>query len=265
MKRKLTMKKIVLVDDINFQLLAIAERLKDKYEVYTARSAEEMYGVFEKVMPDLIILDINMPDTDGFEIITKLKANKSFSKIPVIFLTSRRDKSSALKGLSLGAVDYMTKPYSIPALIDCIESHLNPKNREAEKAIILAVDDSPVVLQMIDHALQDYYTVYTLPEPAIVNEVLKKVVPDLFILDYQMPQLTGFDLIPIIRNHPLHKETPIALLTSEATVDNLTIAINLGFCGFLVKPIDETLLREKVSDYLSDFMMRRRVRVLDDI
>ena len=85
----------------------------------------------------------------------------------------------------------------------------------------------------------------------------------MFLLDYQMPHLTGFDLIPIIRDNPDHKDTPIVFLTSEGTVDNLTVAFHLGADGFLVKPIDEDLLLEKLAESLTDYIVRRRIRGLD--
>ena len=256
------MKKIVLVDDTTYHLLSVKERLKSHYEIFPAQSAEILFDILKKVMPDLILLDINMPKVDGFETIEKLKADADFADIPVIFFTAKNDQSSVRKGLSLGAVDFITKPASNSELIESIENQLDPDKRDRIKPRIIAVDDNPSILQSINHALQKQYHVYTLPHPEAIKEVLKGLTPDLFLLDYQMPNLTGFDLVPIIREHPVHEKTPIIFLTSEGTVAKLGEAIAIGACDFIVKPIDAVILRKKLSSHLVDFKMWQRIQSL---
>lgn len=257
-------KRIILVDDVSFHLMSTKERLKKHYEIFTAQSAEIMFEILESAKPDLILLDISMPEADGYETIKKLKADPAFAAIPVIFLTAKNDKESIVKGMSLGAVDFVKKPFADSKLIECIENHLNPGKNKSEKPVILAVDDSPSMLESINHVLKDQYTVYKLSRPEVLEGLLAKLTPDLFLLDYQMPVLTGFDLIPIIRRYPAHEETPIVFLTSEGTLDHLTAAINLGACDFIIKPIDEVILREKMARHLTDYIMRRRIRTLND-
>jgi len=106
------------------------------------------------------------------------------------------------------------------------------------------------------------FTVYTLPEPQKINILLDFIAPDLFLLDYNMPVMSGFDLVPVIRNYPIHKETPIVFLTSEGSRDTLTAAIHLNACDFLLKPIDEVKLQEKMAQHTADFMLRRLTREL---
>ena len=257
-------KKIILVDDINLHLLTTKERLKDHYEIYPAQSAEILFDVLNNVVPDLILLDINMPEVNGFEIIEKLKSDPGYADIPVIFLTAKRDRKSALKGLALGAADFIPKPFNDLELIECIENQLHPDKRKVVKPIILAVDDSPSILQSINYVLRSKYTVYTLPQPELISGVLRKVVPDLFLLDYKMPKVTGFELVRMIREISIHKETPIIFLTSEGTVDHVSAAIHLGACDFIVKPIDEALLHERIALHLKDFMIQRRIRAFDE-
>ena len=79
-----------------------------------------------------------------------------------------------------------------------------------------------------------------------------------------MPVLTGFDLVPIIRKIPGHEETPIIFVTSEKTVDSVTVATNLGACDYIIKPIDEVIFRKKIEKHLKDFLVRRRVRSIND-
>jgi len=254
-------RKIVIVDDVNYVLTTMKERLKNHYEVYPAQSAEALFELLERITPELILLDIQMPDCNGFEVITQLKADKRFQDIPVVFLTGNKtDKKSVMKGMSLGAVDFLTKPINNEKLIDCIETQLDPAMKEANKPIVLAVDDQPSILQTINQLLCEKYKVYTLPQPQAIKDVLKKVTPDLFILDCHMPVMHGFELVPIIRGQPEHEDTPIIFLTSEGTIDHVSVATNLGASAFLIKPIDDDILREKVASLLVDFTLRRRIR-----
>ncbi|MDR1945640.1 MAG: response regulator [Desulfovibrio sp.] len=116
--------KIMLVDDNMANLVIGKNMLKDAYEVYAIPSAAKLMEILQHVSPDLILLDIMMPEMDGFEAIRLLKADPQRADIPVIFLTSKTDKSSELEGLSLGAIDYVAKPFSAPLLLKRIENHL---------------------------------------------------------------------------------------------------------------------------------------------
>jgi class 3 adenylate cyclase len=115
---------IILVDDNLVNLRIGKNALSGKYTVFTVPSAEKMFQLLEKNRPALILLDIDMPVMNGYETIKILKANEETRDIPVIFLTSKTDTSDELEGLSLGAIDYITKPFILPLLLKRIEVHL---------------------------------------------------------------------------------------------------------------------------------------------
>ena len=108
--------RIIVVDDNITSLTACKNVLKEFYEVYTVNSAAKMFNVMESVLPDLILLDIEMPGMNGYEVIKIMKADSRFKYIPVIFLSSKNDENSELAGLNLGADDYISKPFSAPLL-----------------------------------------------------------------------------------------------------------------------------------------------------
>jgi len=258
--RGATRRKLILVDDVAFHLMSTKERLKKHYEVYPAQSAEAMYELLENIKPELILLDVNMPDSSGYDVIKQLKKDSRYAEIPVIFLTSKDDKASVLKGMTLGAVDWVRKPFTDTDLYECIEYQLEPTKRDKNKPVILAVDDSPSILASIKYLLGKKYTLYTLEQSQNLTMLLDMINPDLFMLDCNMPVLSGFDLVKIIREHKNHSETPIVFLTSEGTIDNLNVAITLGACDFITKPIDDDVLHEKIATHLKDFIMMRRLR-----
>jgi len=115
---------IFLVDDDLTNLTVGKNILSANYMVLTMNSGEHLFAMLEKMLPTLILLDVNMPEMDGFEVIERLKGDDRYRNIPVIFLTGRNDEESELKGFSLGAVDFVMKPFSPHRLTRRIEAHL---------------------------------------------------------------------------------------------------------------------------------------------
>ena len=119
------MKEIFVVDD-NITNLAVAKNvLTDLYKVRTIPSAAKMFDILDKVKPDLILLDIEMPDMNGFEALSILKKSKKTANIPVIFLTGSNDNNEEARGFEMGAVDFINKPFSEPVLQNRIKTHLD--------------------------------------------------------------------------------------------------------------------------------------------
>jgi putative two-component system response regulator len=118
------MKTIFIVDDNNVNLMTAEESLSDHYDVFTLLSATVMFELLENVSPDLILLDIMMPEINGFEALKKLKADERYASIPVIFLTSKNDAATEALGFESGVLDFISKPFSKPVLINRIKIHL---------------------------------------------------------------------------------------------------------------------------------------------
>jgi len=115
---------IIMVDDDVTNLTVATNNLMEKYNFFTAPSVTKLFSALSKVDPDLILLDIEMPEMDGYEVIKLLKSTEKTASIPVIFLTGKIDPASEVKGLDLGAVDYITKPFSNELLVKRIDMHL---------------------------------------------------------------------------------------------------------------------------------------------
>jgi putative two-component system response regulator len=115
---------IILVDDNPANLRTGKNVLSEKYTVATAPSAEKMFALLENNKPAMILLDIEMPEMNGYEAIKILKSKPETKDIPVIFLTGRTESDDEITGLSLGAIDYITKPFQPALLLKRIEVHL---------------------------------------------------------------------------------------------------------------------------------------------
>jgi len=118
-------KKIFVVDDNATNLVACKNILKPYFEVYPAQSAVKLFEMLAWAHPDLILLDVEMPDMNGYETMQLLKDNDDYSEVPIILLTSKHDEESFLEGLNLGAVDYVSKPCIGPLLLRRINTHLS--------------------------------------------------------------------------------------------------------------------------------------------
>jgi putative two-component system response regulator len=118
------MKTIFVVDDSLTNLVTAKNTLEGSYQAVTIPSATKMISLLGKITPDLILLDIEMPEMDGFEALLYLKSSSLYANIPVIFLTSRADVDVETRGFEQGVVDFITKPFSPPVLLNRIKMHL---------------------------------------------------------------------------------------------------------------------------------------------
>ncbi|MDR2569089.1 MAG: response regulator, partial [Oscillospiraceae bacterium] len=101
---------VLIVDDESSNITALTHYLSPDYTIYAVKDGANAIRLAEKQQPDVILLDIILPDMDGYSIITALKESETTRHIPVIFISSLTDSVDEEKGLSLGAVDYITKP-----------------------------------------------------------------------------------------------------------------------------------------------------------
>lgn len=119
---------ILIVDDSSFNSAYLLNILKDQYQVRAVKSGKEAFEIaFSQYPPDLILLDVIMPDIDGYEVCKKLKEVDSTKNIPVIFITGRFSEEDEIYGFSLGAVDYISKPYNTIIVKARIKTHMELK------------------------------------------------------------------------------------------------------------------------------------------
>ena len=134
-------KTILIVDDAPDNLTYLSALLKDAYQTKVATSGEKALRIAETApMPDLILLDISMPEMSGYEVCQRLKENEQTRTIPVIFLTAMSEAEDEEKGLELGAVDYITKPIRPPILRARVRTHLELKDARDALARLASTD-----------------------------------------------------------------------------------------------------------------------------
>jgi diguanylate cyclase (GGDEF)-like protein len=121
--------KILIIDDTPANISILNEVLQGEYDVFFATSGAEGLRVAAALLPDLILLDIMMPEMDGFQVCRKLKSSEQTSGIPVIFVTAVVSHQEEARGLECGAIDYLTKPISPPVVAIRVKNHLELTRR----------------------------------------------------------------------------------------------------------------------------------------
>jgi len=122
-----TLPRVMIVDDTPTNIKILVNALAEEYELSVATNGRECLDAVLENPPDLILLDIMMPEMDGYEACTWLKHNDSTCMIPIIFLTAKNEVEDETKGLTLGAVDYITKPFSISIVKNRVKNQLDLK------------------------------------------------------------------------------------------------------------------------------------------
>jgi putative two-component system response regulator len=151
-------KQIILVDDNPINLKLARNTLMGKYDVFTVPSAEKLFQLLEKTIPEIILLDVMMPGMSGYDTLEVLKSNPNTASVPVIFLTSKSDTPSELEGFEHGAVDYISKPFSPQLLLKRVDVHVDLQTAKKELKnyadnLELIVDKKTVDIQKLQNVM----------------------------------------------------------------------------------------------------------------
>jgi adenylate cyclase len=138
--------RILVVDDTPSNIQTLTAILKEQgYQISVATNGRQALEVLERVRPDLILLDVMMPEMDGFEACTRLKASPEWHDIPIIFLTAKTDTADIVRGFELGAVDYVGKPFNAHELLARVNTHLSmDRLRRENERLLLNILPGPI-------------------------------------------------------------------------------------------------------------------------
>jgi class 3 adenylate cyclase len=131
--------RILIVEDTPANIQAVSAILKEQgFQISVATNGRQALEVLERVRPDLILLDIMMPEMDGFEACQRIKASVAWREIPIIFLTARAETADIVRGFELGAVDYVSKPFNSHELLARVNTHLtlDQLHRENQRLLL---------------------------------------------------------------------------------------------------------------------------------
>jgi len=153
-------KMILVVDDIEQNVAVVSQILRDEgYQVIAAFSGEQALRMLEKRTPDLILLDVMMPDMNGFEVCRTIKQNQAIAEIPVIFLSALSEAETKVEGLEAGGVDYVTKPFQETEVLARVKVHLQIRQLQQERKkhieeLIVLNEEKDRLMQIVSHDLR---------------------------------------------------------------------------------------------------------------
>ncbi|GMO68482.1 MAG: hypothetical protein Ta2A_16740 [Treponemataceae bacterium] len=238
--------KIILVDDNPSNLRSGKNVLSASYEVYTAPSAAKMFELLGEIRPALILLDIVMPEMDGYEAIKILKSNPADKNIPVIFLTAQGETANELEGLSLGAIDYITKPFVPQLLLKRIEVHLlvEKQKKKLEKQQVELKNFNENLQQMVEEKTQKVLELNDTFGRYLSEDIVKQLLesPDGLALGGQKQDITV--LMTDIRGFTLMSEkmNGVDLVTMLNQYFGIMTEIIQQYTGTIIEFIGDAIL-----------------------
>ncbi len=221
-----SLEKTVLSIDDDPQVISLYERyLKPSgFRVVSLTNPKEAVSYARQIRPYAITLDIMMPEKDGWQVLQELKNNPDTRQIPIIICSIMEDEE---KGFSLGASDYLVKPFLQEELINT----LNRLNPEGKISRILVIDDDAESLRLVEKILKENSKY----EITLANggkngwAHIEKQIPDAIIMDLFMPELDGFTLLEKLRTNPPTKNLPVIVLTgAELTQEQYSRLAEFG-------------------------------------
>src|SRR5689334_11630529 len=257
--------RVLVVDDVPANVKLMEARLSAEYfDVVTALSGQEALAMCARAECDIVLLDVMMPDMDGFEVCRRIKADPSTHHLPVVMVTALDQASDRVKGLEAGADDFLTKPVSDVALIARVRSLVRLKmmtdelrmravtSREigienpAREAIadtgkggrILVVEDRKASWERLMSMLGDEHEVEVEADP---SEALFRVADggyDLVVVSLGLQNFDGLRLCSQVRSLERTRNVPILAMAEAENHARLLRGLEIGVNDYLVRPID---------------------------
>jgi two-component system cell cycle response regulator len=266
--------RILVVDDIAANVRLLEAKLAAEYfEVVTASSGPEALEIINRNAPDIVLLDVMMPEMDGFEVCTRIRANAKTRFLPVVMVTALSDPSDRVRGLEAGADDFLTKPVNDLALFarvrslvrlkmmmdewrmreqtsgqfDILAGETEPGPEDDRNAEILLVESfQPAAQRIVGVLAGDGNKVEVADSLAKGLEIASKAPHDLIITNIQVAGEDGLRLCSHLRSQEDTRQVPILLIVEDYDMPRLIKGLDIGASDYLMKPIDPNELLARV-------------------
>ena len=280
--------RILVVDDIlpNVKLLE-AKLMSEYYSVLTAYNGFEAIEVAKAEQPDLILLDVMMPKMDGFEACKRLKSDPATAHIPVVMVTALDQTSDRVRGLEVGADDFLTKPANDLALFARVRSLVRVKMMYDELRLrdetckelgfeagfsditdemlsgsVLLVDDRPNAARSMTATIQDRLgidcEVATGRDHALAR--IHRNAPELVLVNSSLESYDGLRLCSEIRSHPDARQTAIVMMVDHNDFRTISAGLDLGANDYVMRPVDDNELVARIRSQLRRLCYASRLR-----
>ncbi len=277
---------ILIVDDEpkNVKLLA-ANLSNSPFQLEKAYSGQEALEKVRTILPDLILLDVMMPEMDGYEVTRRIKSDPELKQIPIVMVTSLDGSEEKVKGLNAGAEEFLSKPVHTVELTARINSMIRLKQYQEQlssrrtsqvhfsdanetfdeeeplKSRILLVEDSVIDLKLIKKSISGVdaeILSVTNGEEAI--HIATNEFVDLILLDVILPGINGYEVCERLKSKEETADIQIVLLTCLGDLDSRIRGVELGCDDFLIKPVNGRELNARVNVLLKKRQYLKKLR-----
>ncbi len=270
---KLGEKTILVVEDNEPATIQLKDILDEAgFKVMVANNGREALEQIAKVIPDAMILDLMMPEVDGFQVLEAVRANVDTEHLPVLILTAKHIENDELKFLKKNHIYQLIQKGDINRqkllriafqmvfpkeannseqanITDNVSKQTNIKNNQLP--LILVVEDNEDNRLTIRSLLDDKYRIIEAENGQEGVAKAKAYHPDLILMDIAMPVMNGFRAFDAIRKEKPLQHTPVVAVTASAMTTNRDEILNYGFDGYISKPIDTNRFEKIIKSFLT--------------
>jgi signal transduction histidine kinase/DNA-binding response OmpR family regulator len=242
-----TKRVLIIDDDPSIRELLTRYLAREGFVVFEAENGDKGIEIAEKESPNVIILDVMMPGTDGWSVLEHLKSHASLATIPVIMLTMVDDRT---RGYALGALHFFNKPVNWTNLYRVVNETLG--QHQAGENIVLVVDDDPESRSLLRHSLEkEGWRVEEAHNGRHAIDAIHTKTPSLILLDLMMPEMDGFEFVDEIRSQKNLVDIPIIVLTAMDIDGEVRDKLHGQVQNILVKgAYDRDQLLRKIGDII---------------
>lgn len=236
---------LVVEDDPDIAALLVRQLEEVGYRVSSVSTGKDALDVARAEKPDLITLDIFLPDIDGLRVLNELKEDPETADVPVVMVSVMPDNKESLE---MGAIDYITKPINLPLLIEVVSRVLG------QVGTVLVVEDHRDTRRLLTEALQRAgFRVLVTASGRQGLQLAKDENPDLILLDVKLPRMDGYTVLQNLRKSKVTSKTPVMIMTGSVILDEARRKQfkSLGAADIVLKPFDVASLISKIEKLLA--------------
>ena len=250
-KHDISEKTILLVEDNESAIIQIRDLVKDMgFRLKIAHDAGEAFTIIDQIIPDAMILDLMMPDVNGFKVLEIMRNTEPTAHIPVLILTAKHITKEELKFLKRNNIHQLIQKGDVKRLElqNAITDMLYPKKVKNEelppkhqaikgKPVVLVVEDNPDNMITVKALLEDHHTVLEAVNANECIEMAKEHFPNLILMDIALPDISGIEAFQQIKKMTQLQDIPVIALTASAMTHDCEAILSYGFDAYIVKPI----------------------------
>jgi len=231
-------KRILVIEDNEQNRILMRQILQHhSYEVLEAVDGAAGLAMAKQHMPDLILLDLQMPVMDGFAVIVEIRKTPALRRLKVMAVTSFAMKGDREKALAAGFNEYVTKPIDTRKFVEMVKSMLSTEDLPVKKVVVLCVDDEPANLKLLENILVPRgYEVVNAENGDDALLKIKSQAIDLVLLDLMMPKMDGLQVSRKIKENKKFRDLPIIMLTAYSGTESYIGSLSGEVFAYLHKP-----------------------------